>query len=546
MVRCLCLLLFAAWIFFPVDGQCIQEDTWIPTTFEPGSQLQLFTRWIEVPSDDGFLIFLPSDWELVTATAVRQAYRHLDLDIDRIAQDQYLLSSSRPLRGDIEVILEIVTDDQNAFEEYRVSIAPAVKVGSRYLQQDGSIRYGDMRAHPSSETGTALAFDHLTLPLHVLPQWLVPLSDSHTLEFWIQTTTLNTVVISSWDGSETTPYPIELVVDPHGRMRYYRNTSGRHVTLVTEAPVADGNWHHIALVNNAKTRWTRLYLDGELADSLMDPMAIHTSGPYSATIGGRDHADGIGFVNKFIGQMDNVALWSSSYDQAQIRSMMDQTIPRTDVYYCDFESRDCLKYFDQQNLGDYLVSGGPVIETPDYEFRGLVFDQGVMLTWNSLSSPSASFLIHRSEDGIHFEEIARVDQSLVDHQWSYTDQTPLNQVVFYRLFEDAHGFVSSPLGTIKLGLGAQTPPPVAEILGNYPNPFNPQTIITYEVHEPQHITMSVINLSGLVIATLVDRHHEMGVFEASWDGTELSSGTYFLRLQGRNGVIQTRQILLTK
>ena len=546
MIRCLGFLLFVSWVFSPADGRCIQQDTWFPTTFEPGSPIHLFTHWSGVPLDDGFLVSLPSEWELITATAVRQAYRHYPLNIDRPEPGQFLLSSSSPLRGDIEVIVKIVTDDHIAFDEYRVSIAPAVKVGSTYLQQDGFVRYAEIRPLHHPGAGTALTFDDLTPPLRIQPQWLEPLSDSHTLEFWIQTTTLNTVVVSSWNGSDNTPYPIELVVDPRGRVRYYRNTSGRHVTLVTDTPVADGSWHHIALVNDAQTHWTRLYLDGQPSDSLLDPMSIQTNGPYFGTFGGRDHMDENGSINKFMGQLDDVALWGSPQESSRIKSMMDRTIRRADMFYCDFESDECLKFFEQHNLSDYLMSGGPIIEQPDYGFRGLVFDLGVVLTWSNQSSPSASFLIHRSEDGIHFEEIARVDQSLEDDQWSYTDLTQLNQVVFYRLFEDTQGSESPLLGTIKLGLGAQASPPVVEILGNYPNPFNPHTNITYEVHEPQHITMSVINLSGLVITTLVDRHHEMGVFEASWNGTELSSGTYFLRLQGRNGVIQTRQILLTK
>jgi len=546
MTRYFCLLLVAFWILSPLDGQCTQQHTWIPTTFDPGSHVHLFTKWSGAPLDDGFLVFLPPQWELVTATSVRQAYRHLALDIDRIAQGQFLLSSSKPLQGDLEVILKVATDDQHALEDYRVSIAPAVKVGSSYLQQDGYVRYGELRAHPSSGSGTTLAFDHLTPPLHVEPQWLEPLSDSHTLELWIQTTTLNTVIVSSWNGSDSTPYPLELVVDLRGRLRYYRNTSGRHVTLVTEAPVADGNWHHIALVNDTETYWTRLYLDGQIADSLMDPMATLSNGPYFMTFGGRDHFDESGSLNKFTGKIDDLALWNSSRNSSQIQSMMDPSILRTNILHCDFESSECLKYFEQQNLNDYLVSGGPVTEVLDYEFRGLVFDQGVMLTWNHVSSPATSFLIHRSEDGINFEEVARVSGSFEKNRWSYTDLSRLGQVVFYRLLEDSHGSDSRLLSTIKLGLGQQTPSPLVEILGNYPNPFNPQTNITYEVHEPQHVTMSVISLSGLVITTLVDRYHEMGIFEASWDGTELSSGTYFLRLQGRDGVVQTRQIILTK
>lgn len=522
------------------------QDTWIPSTFEPGSNINLFTQWKNVPSGDGFLVFLPSDWELITAKAVRQAFRYVSLDVEYLSEGKVLLSSSDALRGTYDLIIQVNTDFPNLNEPLEVSVAPAIKVGPSYIQHEGYRRYAQLQPHENSVDGTTLAFDGRMPHLHIPSQWIAPLSDSHTFEWWIQTTTINTVVLSTWDGLNASPYPMEFVIDARGRMRYYRNSTGHHVTLVTKSPVADGGWHHIAVVNDAEANWTKLYLDGLIADSLFDPTSTQFDELRSLTLGGRADFESSSLSQRFSGKLDNIRLWNSSRSRTQIQAAMRQSVQSAEILELDFESTDGVRYFREQNISEYYVSGGPIMEPLDYNFRGIVFDEGVMLSWRYSIPITSSFLVERSEDGKIFEELARVEESFDTHQWSYTDFTPPNQVVFYRLLQNPSGKESQLLGTIKLGLGTEAEPPAFEILGSYPNPFNPQTVISYEVRLPQHLMLSIINISGLEVEVLSDRYHESGVFEALWDGTELPSGTYFIRLQGRNGNLQTRQILLAK
>ncbi len=519
---------------------------WFPSTFEPGSTVNFFTQWQNVPSENGFLALIPADWELVTATAVRQAYRHVSLEVDRLSEGKFLLSSAESLRGTYDLILMITTSSQNRFEALDVSVAPAVKIGSNYIQHEGFLRDAQLQARESEEDGTALSFDGQRTPLRIDSQWLESLSDTYTFEWWIQTTNLNTVVLSTWDGSGTTLYPMEFVVDAQGRMRYYRNTSGHHVTLVTQSPVADGGWHHIAVVNDGKTNWTKLYLDGVIADSLLDLTSTQFNQSQSLTLGGREDFENHQLGQKFSGKLDNIRLWNSARNALHIQVAKGQSINAPDMFEIDFESTESLRYFQQQNIRDYYLPGGPIIESLDYNFRGIVFDEGVMLSWQSHSPIVPSFLIERSEDGQIFEELAQVEESFDADQWSYTDITPPQQVVFYRLVLNSPNEGAQLVGTIKLGIGTEATPPSVEIIGSYPNPFNPRTVISYEVRKAQHLILSIVNISGHEIAILSDRFHESGIFEASWDGTDLPSGTYFIRLQGRDGTVQTRQILLAK
>jgi hypothetical protein len=80
---------------------------------------------------------------------------------------------------------------------------------------------------------------------------------------------------------------------------------------------------------------------------------------------------------------------------------------------------------------------------------------------------------------------------------------------------------------------------------NYPNPFNPNTVIRYELANSSHVSLNVYDMLGGEIAVLVDNEEPAGVHVVRFDGTNLSSGVYFYRLQAGNGV-DTKSFLLLR
>ncbi len=66
---------------------------------------------------------------------------------------------------------------------------------------------------------------------------------------------------------------------------------------------------------------------------------------------------------------------------------------------------------------------------------------------------------------------------------------------------------------------------------NYPNPFNANTSISYTLTEAGNVSLKVYDISGRLVTTLVDQRQEAGEHEVTWDGSDVSSGVYFYKLQ---------------
>ena len=95
-------------------------------------------------------------------------------------------------------------------------------------------------------------------------------------------------------------------------------------------------------------------------------------------------------------------------------------------------------------------------------------------------------------------------------------------------------------------------PPGFSLAQNYPNPFNPGTNIGYTVGAVSSqraadswVRLVVYDLLGREVAVLVDGKKQPGSYEVQFDGSGLSSGVYFYRLQAGD-FVQTRRLLLLK
>jgi arylsulfatase A-like enzyme len=102
---------------------------------------------------------------------------------------------------------------------------------------------------------------------------------------------------------------------------------------------------------------------------------------------------------------------------------------------------------------------------------------------------------------------------------------------------------------IKKSQGSINVPHNFELRQNFPNPFNPDTVITYRLQSSANIKLIIYNLQGQKVKMLVDQQLPAGEYFAHWDGLnenseKISSGIYYCRLASGSEMITKKMTLL--
>lgn len=99
-------------------------------------------------------------------------------------------------------------------------------------------------------------------------------------------------------------------------------------------------------------------------------------------------------------------------------------------------------------------------------------------------------------------------------------------------------------GSVNIDSPLPALPTSVKLQANYPNPFNPETTIRFELNETQNIELAVYNTSGQLVHTLVKGLYQAGGHAIQFDGTELPSGVYFYVLRWHSGSAARKMVLL--
>ena len=83
------------------------------------------------------------------------------------------------------------------------------------------------------------------------------------------------------------------------------------------------------------------------------------------------------------------------------------------------------------------------------------------------------------------------------------------------------------------------------LLSNYPNPFNAQTIIEYQLPVTSSVKLEIYNILGSKVATLADGEQQAGYKSVTWDASDVSSGIYFYKLTAGD-YTETKRMILVK
>jgi flagellar hook assembly protein FlgD len=84
------------------------------------------------------------------------------------------------------------------------------------------------------------------------------------------------------------------------------------------------------------------------------------------------------------------------------------------------------------------------------------------------------------------------------------------------------------------------------VLGqNYPNPFNPITNVKFSILNSGNVKITVYDIRGKEVQTLVNERLQPGTYEVMFDGSMLTSGVYLYRMSANN-YSETKKLILIK
>ena len=373
--------------------------------------------------------------------------------------------------------------------------------------------------------------------------------DAWTMTWWLRSSALDQVVASTWTGDEADPYPMEAILDERGHLTVYTGREGRHYAMRSKQPIADGTWHHVALVHHAAQQKMRMHVDGQVQDSLLFSADASRAGDFSEVrLGYRLTSARPDLSASLTGELDGIHLFAQALAGPALDGLnagrVDALAGR--IWSLDFDDPDSRILEEAGILPDRLVPNMLSFRKTASALQVSRTQDGILLSFDSGDEEISSYRIDVSDDGELFRQAATLESAVrVGSRMEWLDRTPPSAVRHYRvtaMYPDGEG-ASSP--TLKVGLGTDAPSANVLLEGNFPNPFNPTTTIRYEVLAQERIRVSIWDLSGQMIAQPVDAEHQPGRYEVRFDAGTLPSGTYFVRLESASG-IQTHQMILMK
>jgi hypothetical protein len=106
-------------------------------------------------------------------------------------------------------------------------------------------------------------------------------------------------------------------------------------------------------------------------------------------------------------------------------------------------------------------------------------------------------------------------------------------------------YLAVPTSILTSITNARIVPVTFSLFQNYPNPFNPTTKIKFSLTSPEMVKLTVYNVLGQKVETLIDQRLVSGEYTVDFDGSKLASGVYFYRLQAGK-FDETREMVLLK
>jgi hypothetical protein len=172
---------------------------------------------------------------------------------------------------------------------------------------------------------------------------------------------------------------------------------------------------------------------------------------------------------------------------------------------------------------------------PPLDFAATHGTGGVDLSWGIPADPDIRhFVIHRSAQQNFIPSNQTLLATTPETHMHDTRITGMTMVYYKVAAVDSSGNIgtfSNEIGLLLTGTTTGKPLPTEFALHqNFPNPFNPETKIQFDIPRTSHVRIAVFDIQGREIAGLVDGWQPAGIFTVRWSPRENATGVYFCRM----------------
>jgi hypothetical protein len=183
------------------------------------------------------------------------------------------------------------------------------------------------------------------------------------------------------------------------------------------------------------------------------------------------------------------------------------------------------------------------------EFWGEDKEGAVELGWETASeNGTAGFRLMRTAD--KNGEYQLITPKLIDagqKDYRYTDvRVEAGRTYFYKLLSVSNAGIPKEYDPVEVSVST---PRTFKLHPNYPNPFNPETTIKYEIPRQEKVRILIYNVLGQVVKELVNDNKKSGYYTIKWHGTDnlgrqAASGIYFYRINAGKFNLTRKMVLI--
>ena len=219
-------------------------------------------------------------------------------------------------------------------------------------------------------------------------------------------------------------------------------------------------------------------------------------------------------------------------------------------YFVSAQTANSFEYWDSQADSGYSIDN--LAPNAPANVMGSAMAGTVKLHWNpNTESDLGGYDVFRGSAPGFNPDTMSTYATVTDT--AYTDTKPSSSGTVYYVVRavDVHGNQSPSSNEVSVHLTAVQDnkkadlPTTFALKQNYPNPFNPTTVIPYQLAAKSHVTLTIYNVLGQQVATLVNSDMKAGRYHARWDAYDMPSGVYIYLLRA-GSFMQSRKLILIK